>query len=74
MHRSRLSLVLRIGRRGLVLGYVEVRLGPGDFVLDGDHAPPPQKGDRCPHLTRLAYSNSIVDLGFDPGKFVQINI
>ena len=23
-------------------------LGPGDFVLDGDPGPPPQKGDRVP--------------------------
>jgi len=23
---------------------MEVALGPGDFVLDGDPAPPPQKG------------------------------
>jgi len=23
---------------------MEVGLGPGDFVLDGDHVPPPQKG------------------------------
>ena len=23
---------------------MEVGLGPGDFVLDGDPAPPPQKG------------------------------
>jgi len=23
---------------------IEVRLGPGDFVLDGNPAPPPQKG------------------------------
>ena len=26
----------------------EVGLGPGDFVLDGDTAPPPQKGDGAP--------------------------
>jgi len=27
---------------------MEVGLGPGDFMLDGDPAPPPQKGDRAP--------------------------
>ena len=29
---------------------VEVGLGPGDFVLDGDPAPPPQKGGGAPHF------------------------
>jgi len=27
---------------------MEVGLGPGDFVLDGDPAPPPQKGVELP--------------------------
>jgi len=27
---------------------MELGLCPGDFVLDGDPAPPPQKGDRAP--------------------------
>jgi len=27
---------------------MEVGLGPGDFVLDGDPAPPPLKGNRAP--------------------------
>jgi len=27
---------------------MEVGLGPGDFVLDRDTAPPPQKGGRVP--------------------------
>jgi len=27
---------------------VEVGLGPGDFVLDGDPTPLPSKGDRAP--------------------------
>jgi len=31
----------------MVLG-VEVGLSPGDFVLDGNPAPPTQKGDRTP--------------------------
>ena len=28
---------------------MELGLGQGDFVLDGDHAPPPQKGAGRPH-------------------------
>jgi len=39
----------------LVLG-MEVGLNPGDFMLDGDHAPPPPKGHRTtivrPYLLR----------------------
>ena len=27
---------------------MELGLGPGDFVLDGDRAAPPQKGGRIP--------------------------
>jgi len=27
---------------------MQVGLDPGDFVLDGDPAPPPQKGGRAP--------------------------
>jgi len=27
---------------------IEVGLGPGDFVLDGDPAPPPLKGGKVP--------------------------
>ena len=39
---------------GQVAGWIkmplgmEVGLGPGDFVLDGDPAPPPQKGGGAP--------------------------
>jgi len=29
---------------------MEVGLGPGDFVLDGDPAPPSQKGGRAPQI------------------------
>jgi len=29
---------------------MEVDLDPGDFVLDGDPAPPPQKGGRSPNF------------------------
>jgi len=30
---------------------MEVGLGPGDFVLDGDQPPPPQKGCRVPQFS-----------------------
>ena len=33
---------------GMVLG-----LGPGDFVLDGDPAPPPQKWGAAPHFLSM---------------------
>jgi len=33
----------------MLLG-MEVGLGPGNFVLDGDPAPPPQKGDKAPNF------------------------
>ena len=29
---------------------MELGLGPGDFVLDGDPAPPPQKGGGAPQI------------------------
>jgi len=29
---------------------MELGLGQGDFVLDGDHAPPPQKGADPPNF------------------------
>ena len=32
---------------------MEVGIGPGDFVLDGDPAPPPQKGGRPPILAHV---------------------
>ena len=34
---------------------VEVGLGPGDFVLDGDPAPPPQKGSEAPKFSAHVY-------------------
>ena len=37
---SRINEILFLGR--------ELGLGPGDFLLDGDHAPPPQKGAEPP--------------------------
>jgi len=33
---------------------MEVGLGPGDFVLDGDPAHPPQKGSRAPNFQPMA--------------------
>jgi len=29
---------------------MELGLGPGDFVLDGDPAPPPQQGGKAPNF------------------------
>jgi len=34
---------------------MEVGLGPGDFVLDGDPAPPPQKGGGPPKFSAHVY-------------------
>ena len=33
----------------MLLG-MELGLGPSDFVLDGDPAPPPQNGERSPKI------------------------
>ena len=63
---------------------IEVGLGPGDFVLDGDPAPPPQKGGRAPspivmpvsivakRLDASAYVKMPLDVevGLSPGDFV----
>ena len=35
---------------------MEVGLGPGDFVLDGDPARPSQKWDRAPQFSAHVYS------------------
>jgi len=32
---------------------MEIGLGPGDFVLDGDPAPPPQKGTEPPNFQTM---------------------
>jgi len=32
---------------------MELGLGPDDFMLDGDPAPPPQKGGRAPQILGL---------------------
>jgi len=34
---------------------IEVGLGPGDFVLDGDPASPPQKGGGAPQFSAHVY-------------------
>jgi len=42
----------------------EVGLDPGDVVLDGDPAPPPQKGDRTPIFGPcLLWPNGCMDEG-----------
>jgi len=42
---------------------MELGLGPGDFVLDGNPAPPPQKGGRAPKIfgPRLLWTNGLMD-------------
>ena len=34
---------------------MDVGLGPGDFVLDGDPAPPPQKAGGTPQFSAHVY-------------------
>jgi len=59
---------------------MEVGLGPGDCVLDGDPAPPPQKGDRAPQfLTHVYYGQTAgwikmslgMGAGLGPGDCVR---
>jgi len=59
---------------------MEVGLGPGDFVLDGEPAPPPQKGDRAPSkFSAHVYCGQTagwmklvlgMEVGLSPGDFV----
>ena len=59
---------------------MEVGLGPGDFVLDGDPAPPPQKGAEPPSkFSAHVYCGQTagwmklvhgMDVGLSPGDFV----
>jgi len=57
---------------------MEIGLGPDDFVLDGDPAPPPQKGHRPPifgpYLLRpngcMDQESLGMELGLDLGDFV----
>jgi len=57
---------------------IELGLGSGDFVLDGDPAPPPQKGHRpqfsahicCGQMAAWIKMSLGMELGLDPGDFV----
>ena len=57
----------------------EVGLSPGDFVLDGDPAPPPQMGGGAPQFSAHVYCGQTaewmklvlgVEVGLSPGDFV----
>ena len=59
---------------------MEVGLGPGDFVLDGDPAPPPPKnGAEPPKFSARVYCGQTaglikmvlgMEIGLSPGDFV----
>jgi len=58
---------------------MEVGLGPDDFVLDGDSAPPPQKGGRAPSILEHVYCGQTagwikmafgMEVGLDPGHIL----
>jgi len=58
---------------------MELGLGPGDFVLDGDPAPPPPKGGGAPKFSAHVYCVKTagwikmvlgVEGGLSPGDFV----
>ena len=58
---------------------MELGLGPGDFVLDGDPAPLPQKGAESPKFSAHVYCGQPagwikmvlgMDVGLSPGDFV----
>ena len=60
---------------------MELGLGPGDFVLDGDPAPPPQKGggQSPPKFSAHVYCGQTagwmklvlgMEVGLSPGDFV----
>jgi len=56
----------------------EIGLGPGDFVLDGNPAPPPQKGGGAPKFSTNVCGQTAgwikmvlgTDVGLRPGDFV----
>jgi len=57
----------------------EVGLGPGDFVLDGDSAPPPEKGAQPPKFSTHVYCGQTgerikmalgMEVGFGPGHIL----
>jgi len=58
---------------------MELSLGPGDFVLDGDPAPPPQKEAESPKFSAHVYCGQtagwmklVLDMqvGLSPGNFM----
>jgi len=58
---------------------MELGLGPGDFVLDGDPASPPQIGGAAPKFTAHVYCDQTagwikmvlgMEIGLSPGNFV----
>jgi len=59
---------------------MEVGLGPGDFVLDGDPGPPPQKGGGAPKFSAHVYCGQMagwmklvlgMEVGLSPGGCVR---
>ena len=58
---------------------MELGLGPGDFVLDGDHTPPAQKGMERPKFSAHVYCGQTAgwmklvlgsEVGLSPDDFV----
>jgi len=59
--------------------WIRIPLDPADFVLDGDLAPLPQKGDRAPQFSAHVYCGQTAgwikmpcgtEVGLSPGDFV----
>jgi len=46
---------------GLRCHGMEVGLGPGDFVLDGDPAPPQEKGHSAQFLAHVYFGHTAID-------------
>ena len=57
---------------------IELGLGPGDFVLDGDSAPLPKKGAKPPQMVHVYCGQTAglikmvlgMEIGLSPGNFV----
>jgi len=57
---------------------IQVGLGPGDFVLDGDPAPSPKKGAELPPQKKIYCGHMVgwfkmvlsMEVGLSPGDFV----
>jgi len=58
---------------------MELGLGPDDFVLDGDPAPPPQKAGGAPEFSAHVYCGQLagwmkmvlgMEIGLSPGDVV----